>query len=128
MEIKTLFDIYKEMITTNTEAKTILRNSAMINEYKKLDFGFFPLGSGILTDKSKIDEASIKTCDVMVLGNDFGTVSYLKNKCKNNRENNSRTIDNLQKIGLKIEKTFFKAISAIPSIFMGEDVFRMSSL
>ena len=76
----------------------------------KLDFGFFPLGSGILTNeigKSKIENATIEDYGTMVLGNDFGTLTYVETKCKNNREDGSKTIANLQKIGLNINSTFF---------------------
>ena len=81
----------------------------MLNIYEKLDFGFFPLGSGILTDKSEIKKASIPSNGTMVLGNDFGTLNYFETKCcKTNREESSnKTIANLCNIGLDIETTFF---------------------
>ena len=80
----------------------------MIDISKKLDFGFFPLGSGILHEnKSHINKAAIDDDCVMVLGNDFGTVNYLETKCKNNRENTSKTIANLMRLDLNLDTTFF---------------------
>ncbi len=57
----------------------------MTNDFAKLDYGFFPLGSGILAENSKIDIAKMDNCKIMVLGNDFGTKAYL-NKIKNHKE------------------------------------------
>ena len=103
MKIINLFDSYKQF-TENSE--TIFSDSGMVNEFGKLDYGFFPLGSGILTERSKIEIAEIKKGGIMVLGNDFGTIGYVE-KMKNNREYNSKTIKNLERIGLDIDNTFF---------------------
>ena len=107
MKIKNVFDCYKEFIRKNPKSKEIFKNSGMVNDFGKLDFGFFPLGSGILTEKSKLNIAVIEEGGTLVLGNDFGTLNYVENKCYNKREENSKTIDNLKSIGLKLEKTFF---------------------
>ncbi len=109
MKIKKLFDAYKQLINETLGAETAFTESGMINEYEKLDYGFFPLGSGVLTDRSKIDEAEIDECKIMVLGNDFGTISYTDNLISNGkRENNSKTIQNLKnKLGVEPETTFF---------------------
>ena len=107
MKIKELFEAYKKQISATSNVKLIFSQSGMCNQFAKLDFGFFPLGSGILTEQSKIDMAEIEEGGTMVLGNDFGTVSYFENKCKNKIENNSKTINNLKTIGLETESTFF---------------------
>ena len=110
MKIKTLFEAYTQLVTNKANSVTIFENSGMVNDYMKLDFGFFPLGSGILVnenDKSRIEIATIEDGGTMVLGNDFGTLTYIETKCKNNREGSSKTIANLQNIGLDINTTFF---------------------
>ncbi len=108
MNIQTLFETYEVLITNKLGSEKIFTNSGMLNTNKVLDFGFFPLGSGILADKkSQISKASIEDDGIMILGNDFGTVTYLETKCKNNRENNSKTISNLLGLGLNLETTFF---------------------
>ena len=56
MKVKDLFAAYDQYITAIPNSATIFEQSGMVNEFGKLDFGFFPLGSGILTDKSKIEE------------------------------------------------------------------------
>ena len=116
MNITSLFETYEILITDKLWSKDVFTSSGMVNTYKLLDYGFFPLGSGILADnKCKIDIASIDEGGLMVLGNDFGTVTYIETKCKNKRENNSKTINNLLGkdngigigIGLNTNKTFF---------------------
>lgn len=108
MEIKTLFETYEVLITNKLGSEKIFSDSGMVNISKVLDFGFFPLGSGILAENNNlITKASIVDDGIMVLGNDFGTVTYLKTKCKNNREDNSKTITNLLSLGLNLETTFF---------------------
>ena len=107
MKIQQLFDALKEKSDAEN-AESIFAESRMINRCKELDYGFFPLGSGILTDRSKVEEAEISESGIMVLGNDFGTVSYIKNKCRDNRENkNNSTIRNILSVGLDIDTTFF---------------------
>ena len=104
MDIQTLFETYEVLITNKLGSKKIFTNSGMLNTNKVLDFGFFPLGSGILADnKSPISKASIEDNGIMILGNDFGTVSYLETKCKNNKENSSKTITNLLGLGLNLD-------------------------
>jgi hypothetical protein len=107
MKISTLFDAYKIQLLSTPVADSIFSESGMTTDSAKLKFGFFPLGSGILTDHSQLEQAEIVEGGAMVLGHDFGTVFYVKNKCKDGRENNSKTIKNLQDIGLNIETTFF---------------------
>ena len=108
MNIKTLFETYKVLITDKSGSGKIFTNSGMVITNKILDFGFFPLGSGLLADnKSQINKASLEEDGIMILGNDFGTVTYLETKCKNNRENNSKTISNLLSLGLNLDTTFF---------------------
>lgn len=107
MKIKDLFKLYKEFLIENPESEQIFSDSGMVNDFQILEKGFFPLGSGILTKRSEIEIAEIEEGGTLVLGNDFGTLSYLKNKCIGNKEENSRTIDNLETVNLKLEKTFF---------------------
>jgi uracil-DNA glycosylase len=110
MKIQNLFTAYKEQVSKTYDIDAIFKESKMVNEYEKLDYGFFPLGSGVLMEnKSEAKIAELNPCEIMVLGNDFGHVDYL-NICKkeNKREKTSnRTIANLQEIGLNIETTFF---------------------
>ena len=107
MKIEELFEAYQSQVDEIPDVDDIFFKSGTVNKFRKLDFGFFPLGSGILTDRSKVDEAEIGEGGIMVLGNDFGTTNYLKNKCGNGREDNSRTIKNLETIGIEKERTFF---------------------
>ena len=108
MKIKTLFETYEILITNKLGIESLFTSSGMVNAHKILDFGFFPLGSGILSEKkSQIEKASIEEEGVMILGNDFGTVTYLQSNCKNEREDNSKTITNLLQLGLSLENTFF---------------------
>lgn len=110
MKIQDLFNAYKELMQKNNDVDNIFRESKMVNRFEELDYGFFPLGSGVLVEnKSEIHIAELNPCEIMVLGNDFGLIDYLnKCKCENNRERKSnRTIANLHEIGLNIETTFF---------------------
>jgi hypothetical protein len=107
MKISSLFTAYNTQLSTTPNSTAVFTEAGMTTDSAQLKFGFFPLGSGILTDKSEINEAEISEGGTMVLGHDFGTVSYVKDKCKDERENNSRTIQNLQGIDLNIEQTFF---------------------
>lgn len=108
MEIKTLFEVYKTLITNQENSEKFFKDSGMLNISEKLDFGFFPLGSGILNLKSEIARAEIEDNSVMILGNDFGTYTYLSEKCKNNRESETnKTIQNLKNLKLNLSQTFF---------------------
>lgn len=107
MKIKTLLDAYKTQVNSTPNVSKIFSESGMVKDFPEFYFGFFPVGSGIFTEKGEMEEANIQEGGTLVLGNDFGTINYVKTKCKNNRENNSKTIKNLQNIGLKIEETFF---------------------
>jgi hypothetical protein len=111
MKIKEIFKLY---INTFKNAN-YFKESGMINtvDYVPLDYGFFPLGSGILTKKnSEMKYANINENCIMVLGNDFGTHNkyYIKDCIDNNNRENPRknsTIRNListdKKNGLLID-------------------------
>jgi uracil-DNA glycosylase len=107
IKISELFDAYRSQVKDTPKIDDIFSKSGMVNEFEELDFGFFPLGSGIFSEKCKTGEAEIEQGGVMVLGNDFGTLHYVTNDCEDKRENNSKTIKNLQKVGLEMDKTFF---------------------
>ena len=107
MKISTLFTAYNNQLSSTPNSKEIFAEAGMVTDSAKLQFGFFPLGSGILTNDSGIEAAEINEGGTMVLGHDFGTISYVNDKCKDGRENNSRTIQNLADIGLDIDRTFF---------------------
>jgi len=107
MKISSLFTAYKTQLSTVTNSEAIFAEAGMTIDSEQLKFGFFPLGSGILTEHSSIDDAEIAEGGTMVLGHDFGTVSYVNEKCKDGKENNSRTIQNLSDVGLNVEQTFF---------------------
>jgi len=105
MQIKHLFE---KLEVASENSNEIFAKSGMINKFNVLEFGFFPLGSGILTEKCETNSANIAEGGVMILGNDFGTKSYLENGCENKRESsNNPTIRNLAKLGLDKENTFF---------------------
>lgn len=108
VKISKLFEASKSQVNETHNVADVFSKSGMVNRVKELDYGFFPLGSGILTKKCKVEEAEIEDRGIMVLGNDFGTCEYLSTKCENKRENEKNsTINNLKTIGLEIEKTFF---------------------
>ena len=108
MKILSLFNALDEQLSSEPNAEAVFAEAGMTTDAAKLKFGLFPLGSGILTpQQSEIKDAEIEEGGTMVLGHDFGTVSYVKDKCKEERENNSRTIQNLRNVGLNIEHTFF---------------------
>jgi uracil-DNA glycosylase family 4 len=111
MKIEVLFEELKK-ITADSEPD--FTKSGMINWYDKMKYGFFPLGFGILTEDitldSKADDVEIAEGGVMVLGNDFGTVGYVKDKCSGIGETNTnKTINNLldDRVGLNRNDTFF---------------------
>ena len=105
-KITDLFETYQVLIDNRENSQEIFENSGMKNISKKLNFGFFPLGSGNFTLKSKIAEAEIYEYGVMFLGNDFGTISYFNN-IKNLSEENNKTIQTLKKLDPKLESAFF---------------------
>jgi uracil-DNA glycosylase len=110
MQVEHLFRLYKQELLNNSGIETIFYDSGLKNEYAILDFGFFPLGSGILKPgKSKTKEAEINNCKIMVLGNDFGTVEYVEGNCPGKCEKlTNPTIRNLlQGLELDVEATFF---------------------
>lgn len=105
-KIKQLFNSLEQIVLAS-DIQNIFDSAGMVCEYAQLEYGFFPLGSGVLTEDSNIELAEILNCEVMVLGNDFGTLKYLKENCPNRRELNSTTIKNLLSLGLRIENNFF---------------------
>lgn len=108
MKIQKLFNAYQQQIRETENVNTIFEQSSMVEKSALLDFGFFPIGSGILSDNSPIEQAEIAHCDIMVLGNDFGTIDYVNNNCPNKREKlTNSTIKNLLALGLNTETTFF---------------------
>ena len=112
MKIEKLFEELSKVIES-VENKERFEYSGIRNDYERLDYGFFPIGSGILSeenDKNLIQNAEIMEGGIMILGNDFGIYTYWQNDCKNKREDNSPTIRNLQKrLGFKEkqERTFY---------------------
>lgn len=107
VKIETLFNAYELQTSSILNVNEIFSASGMKNRFNELEKGFFPLGSGILTDQCKSEDAEIEENGAMILGHDFGTISYVDSKCDSKRENNSKTIDNLIKLGLTLDKTFF---------------------
>lgn len=109
-----LISIYENFCQQTNGLDQIFDNSGMINEYKKLDFGFFPLGSGVFKSPSDFENAALPECRVMVLGNDFGSLDYLNNMCIDGRENkNNPTLRNLNLLKLDENTTFYT------NLFMG---------
>ncbi len=101
--------LFKQLSISTQDQTTNLyfQNSGMTNKYKKLKQGFFPLGKGILSE----DKTSDRNFKTMVLGNDFGTETYLTEcikmkKCESYKK--SPTIRNLKKLWeLDFHETFF---------------------
>src|ERR1700730_15436198 len=101
MKIQQLFD---ELKTVSENEEDVFTNSGMVNWSDKMQYGFFPLGMGILTERLKTEEnikateVEIEEAGVMVLGNDFGTIryvnSYVKSHGKKIGETDSNTINN----------------------------------
>jgi hypothetical protein len=108
VKIIELFEAYESQVNETTDVGDVFYKSGMVNRFKELDYGFFPIGSGILTEKCKVEEAEIEEHGIMVLGNDFGTCEYLSTKCENKRENEKNsTIKNLQQIISNNDRTFY---------------------
>lgn len=95
MKIEDLFNELK-IITANKEGA--FAESGMVNWFGRMQYGFFPLGLGILTDNNKTEDATgtteIEQCDVMVFGNDFGTISDVERYFGKIGEVDSITIKN----------------------------------
>lgn len=108
MKSKELFAAYKVLVSKTENVNSIFSEAGMTNRFAELDFGFFPIGSGLFNYDSEIEKAEITKCKIMVLGNDFGTEEYVEKKCLGNKENeNSATLRNLNKLPLDKESTFF---------------------
>lgn len=104
--IKKLFESLK---SKTKDSNQHFEESGMINKYQELEFGFFPLGHGVLSNDYKSGKSHFNKCRIMVLGNDFGTLEYLTDKCKDNRESTANpTMNNLLKrLKLETADTFF---------------------
>jgi uracil-DNA glycosylase len=108
MKIIELFNRYNQEIQNSTNVLESFDKSEMTNISAKLKFGFFPLGSGIFSEQSEIEKAEIKKCEIMVLGNDFGTIKYLNKKCINEKEEKTNpTISNLLQLEMDESTTFY---------------------
>jgi hypothetical protein len=83
MKIQLLFDELEKIKETS---KLDFEISGMVNRFNEMKYGFFPLGLGILTENNKTNEEpltdEIEVGGVMVLGNDFGTVTYVNDLIK----------------------------------------------
>lgn len=109
MRISELFKKYFKALEKTSNIKEAFEKSEMTMEVQKLDFGFFPLGSGVFIDtKSNLEIAEIDYCEIMVLGNDFGTEKYINEKCPNNKEiKTNPTIRNLLELEMNEKTTFY---------------------
>lgn len=108
-KIQHLFLEYEKHCSATQNVKELFAGSGMQNIVAKLSMGFFPLGSGIFDENiCNIQDAGINEGGLMIVGNDFGTIKYLLEDCKNNRENiNNSTVRNLLSLGLDLKNTFF---------------------
>jgi hypothetical protein len=113
MKIQLLFDELEKIKETS---KLDFKNSGMVNRFNEMKYGFFPIGWGILDENNRTDKfpptVDIEEGGIMVLGNDFGTLSYVtkvKNYSNGIGEIRSSTILNMSKRGLAIntKDTFF---------------------
>jgi len=108
IKIESLFEKYDTVVNSFPNSEQIFEVSGIINRRKELDYGFFPLGSGIFTENHKIEYASIDENGIMFLGNDFGTITYFKKiYSKDKSEENNRTIQNLKTLKPDLHKCFF---------------------
>ena len=98
--------LFSELEKMTNKSEPIFEASGMINKYNKLQYGFFPLGDGILiSDAEKKKNASkFKT---MVLGNDFGTDEYLTEECPNDKEANPAIGNFIKRLKLDVNQTYF---------------------
>lgn len=108
MTIQQLFTDLRSLTSSEASSKAF-ESSGMVNKHQKLEYGFFPLGPGILSEQFNYDNYAISRRGTMILGNDFGTDDYLTNKCPENKELKSNpTIRNLTtKLNLDLDSTFF---------------------
>lgn len=113
MKIQQLFD---ELEKIKVSTKSDFEKSGMVNRFDEMKYGFFPLGLGVLTENitmdSKATEIEIEEGGVMVLGNDFGTVTYVSDVIKDSDgfgEIKGTTVRNMKKYipELFTDKTFF---------------------
>jgi hypothetical protein len=113
MKIQQLFD---ELKTITENKDEIFTDSGMVNCYNKMKYGFFPLALGVLnktiTIESDPKEIQIDKDGIMVLGNDFGTVTYVNDVTKYSDgfgEIKSSTIINMLNFipELKADNVFF---------------------
>lgn len=110
MKVEELFDELKEFTINKS---SIFKDSGVVNCFQKMDYGFFPLGWGILKPEIANKEIEPNECEIeagglMVLGNDFGTVSYVKKYKNTIGEADSVTIINLfEKLKIDTKRAFF---------------------
>jgi len=100
--------LFSELEKTTNKSESIFEASGMLNKYNKLQYGFFPLGDGILIDDAE-KKKSVGEFKIMVLGNDFGTDEYLTKECPDGKERDTNaTISNLiKRLRLDVTNTFF---------------------
>lgn len=111
-----IHQLFEELKVITQDKEQVFTDSGMENCYDKMQYGFFPLGLGILDENNKegglAPTEEIEEGGVMILGNDFGTVSYVEKVKKDNGgigETKSQTISNIVKRGVDIDlkNTFF---------------------
>jgi len=102
--ISQLFTAYDALFTKASDA--YFEQSGMVNRSAELDYGFFPLGSGVFTTDSEINIAYIPPGGILVIGNDFGTIKYVDG-LKHKREENNKTVLNVLGLGIEPETAFF---------------------
>jgi hypothetical protein len=100
--------LFNELEKITKPSESIFVASGMINKYNKLQYGFFPLGDGILINEIE-KKKDINLFKIMVLGNDFGTNEYLIKECPDGKEKDTNTtISNLiKRLRLDVTHTFF---------------------
>jgi hypothetical protein len=110
VNIKHLFEKYKTHTTSYPEAESLFSASGMVNRYHELQVGFFPLGYGVLNYAPGAELTALRSCDVFVLGNDFGTAKYTDSLVDHKEKATNPTIRNLlseKGLHLNVETTFF---------------------
>lgn len=110
INIKLLFEKYKTHTTSYPEAESLFSASGMVNRCHELQVGFFPLGYGVLNYAPNAVLTSLNTCNVFVLGNDFGTIGYTDKLTDRKEKSTNATIRNLiseHGLNLNVETTFF---------------------
>lgn len=101
--IEQLYDALDEL--SKGAGSAVFKESGMVNRYKELTFGFFPFGTGNLSENG----LGLSSCKIMVLGNDFGAENYLDGCVKNggHESESNPTIKNLKLLHLDPVTTFY---------------------